>query len=152
MRIPTTPSAAEVAFTALQYLPMPTIVLSSGKTVVLANEAMGKLLGLDARLGAEEGQLGITPSLTDVIFGKSLSQLGIDMLHGGSPVWVKWEVRNKSVDPSYRNIDLIQNAGILRIHQRKNNSRSKALTGDSRRRHTYCSRSRSSQTQLRKFA
>jgi len=144
MHMPTTPSAAEVAFTALQYLPMPTIVLSSAKTVVLANEAMGRLLGIGARERGDEGQLGMTPSVTDVIFGQSLSTLGIDMLQGGSPVWVKWDVSDTVFDFSSYGIDLTRNTGILRVHQRKNNSGSKVIYGNDRRYHPYCSRTRPS--------
>src|SRR3954471_15074206 len=40
------PAATEIAFAALQYLPIPVIVLTSLKTIALANEAMGRLLGL----------------------------------------------------------------------------------------------------------
>lgn len=97
VRMPSAPTAAEVAFAALQYLPMPTLVLSSLKTVVLANEAMGKLLGIDVRQECEREPSGAIPSVTDVVFGQSLAQLGIDMLHRGSPVWVKWEVRQGRV-------------------------------------------------------
>jgi len=97
VRMPSTPTAAEVAFTALQYLPMPTLVLSSLKTVVLANEAMGRLLGIDPRQELEEEALGATPGVTDFIYGQSLAQLGVDMLHHGSPVWVKWEVSAESL-------------------------------------------------------
>lgn len=91
VRMPSIPTAAEVAFTALQYLPMPVLVLSSLKTVVLANEAMGKMLGLETQQDGDEA-LSPSASSTDLVYGQSLAQLGIDMLHHGSPVWVKWEV------------------------------------------------------------
>lgn len=44
--IPRMPVAAEIALAALQYLPTPLLVLSSLKTIVPANEAMDRLLGL----------------------------------------------------------------------------------------------------------
>ncbi|KAL9111393.1 MAG: hypothetical protein Q9227_004270 [Pyrenula ochraceoflavens] len=88
------PNATEVAFTALQYLPTPLIVLTSQKNVILANEAMGRLLGL--RDGEKHARIGHrssseTPTITDVLRGKSLSQIGIDMMEDGEPVWVSWD-------------------------------------------------------------
>lgn len=88
-------SAAEVAFGALQYLPTPLLLLSSLKLVVLANEAFGRLLGLDT--------LQESPTTTDneekepilvseMLRGQSLSQIGIDMVQDGQQVWVSWEV------------------------------------------------------------
>ena len=72
--------AAEVALAALQYLPTPLIVLNSLKTIVLANEAMGRLLGLHD-----------TDTVGDELKGQSLSQIGIDMISDGVPVWVSWD-------------------------------------------------------------
>ena len=81
------PAAAEVAVTALQYLPTPLLVLSSLKTVVLANEAMGRLLGLqsDDSAGGDKG------TVSETIRGQTLSQIGVDLLQDGQPVWVSWE-------------------------------------------------------------
>ena len=45
--MPPPQSQAGLAFTALQYLPMPVLVLSTTKHIVLANEAVGRLLGID---------------------------------------------------------------------------------------------------------
>src|SRR5256885_559786 len=59
------PTATEIAFTALQYLPIPVIVLTSLKTIALANETMGRLLGLHR--GAA--------SATDALKGQTLSQI-----------------------------------------------------------------------------
>jgi len=67
------PTATEMAFTALRYLPIPVIVLTSLKTIALANEAMGRLLGLHRG----------TASATDVLSGQTLSQIGIDMVQDG---------------------------------------------------------------------
>jgi len=82
------PAAAEIALAALQYLPTPLLVLSSLKTIVLANEAMGRLLGLwdgnDDRSDSNE-------STTGVLNGQTLSQIGVDMISDGVPVWVSWE-------------------------------------------------------------
>jgi PAS domain-containing protein len=72
------PKATEIGFAALQNLPMPLIILSSLKTILLANEAIGRLLGLhpDVASGRHE-------SVTDILRGQTLSQIGIDMLQDG---------------------------------------------------------------------
>ncbi len=84
------PSAGpgQLAFSALQFLPLPLLVLDSLKTVVLANEAMGRLLGLlpGSATSADE-----RVSVMDQLRGQSLSQVGVDMLQDNRPVWVEWE-------------------------------------------------------------
>lgn len=93
--IPTQPTMAITALTALQYLPTPLLVLSSLKTVILANEAMGRLLGLDAGPELDSGDGngdGLENHAAAVLYGKSLSQIGIDLLQDDRPVWVSWEV------------------------------------------------------------
>jgi hypothetical protein len=77
------------SLTALQYLPVPLLVLSSLKTVVIANEAMGRLLGIDF-----ESTTLHDSSISDVLQEKSMGDLGIDILQNGSPILVSWEVRN----------------------------------------------------------
>nr|POE48329.1 hypothetical protein CFP56_73896 [Quercus suber] len=101
IRIPPSKLKADMAFTALQYLPMPVLVLSSQGTVVLANEAMGRLFGIDvmyehaeddsdqdllARLASREGR-----SVTDILHGVTLAQLGVDLLQNGNAVFLAWE-------------------------------------------------------------
>lgn len=93
--IPTQPTMPQTALTALQYLPTPLLVLSSLKTVILANEAMGRLLGLDTGgwLGDKDGDdEGLEVDAAAILYGHSLSQLGIDLLQDDYPVWVSWEV------------------------------------------------------------
>lgn len=80
-------SPGQLAFTALQYLPVPTLVLNHLKTVVLANEAMGRLLGISNENLEEDDPL----TTIDKLRGQTLSQVGIDMLQDGRPVWVTWE-------------------------------------------------------------
>lgn len=93
VNIPKIPGAAEAALAALQYLPTPLLVLSTWKTVVLANEAMGRLLGLDVKQqeksskDEEQDQIPIS----DILRGQSLSQIGVDMLQGGQRIWVSWD-------------------------------------------------------------
>jgi hypothetical protein len=82
LQSPGRPSIVELALVAMQYLPMPLIVLNSKKTALFANEAVGRLLGLDDMEydynGSENGI-----SATDILVGKTLSQIGIDMMQDG---------------------------------------------------------------------
>ncbi|GAB7364411.1 hypothetical protein MBLNU230_g4953t1 [Neophaeotheca triangularis] len=92
---------SDMAFTALQYLPMPVLVLSSQKSIVLANEAMGRLVGIDltaeqqgadknvAELSTKESVEHQTP--TEILQGATLGELGIDLLQNGNAVFVAWE-------------------------------------------------------------
>ncbi|TAQ84750.1 hypothetical protein B7494_g6944 [Chlorociboria aeruginascens] len=89
MNIPGDVSHAEIALSALQYLPYPLMVLDSLKTVVLANEAMTRLLGLDNQGKDTASEDGI--STTDKLRGQNLNQLNINMLQDGRPVWVAWD-------------------------------------------------------------
>ena len=105
LEIPKVPSAAETALAALQYLPTPLLVLSSLKTVILANEAMGRFLGLEGYTQEEEGASirnveGEGIAAQDILYGRTLSQIGIDMLQGGQPIWLSWEVRQGEIFPS----------------------------------------------------
>ncbi|KAK0729137.1 hypothetical protein B0T21DRAFT_292312 [Apiosordaria backusii] len=80
----------QVAFSALQFLPVPVLVLDGLKTIVLANEAMGRLLGMiPERAGIADGD-GMVPVM-DILRGKTLSQVGIDLVQDGVPVWLDWE-------------------------------------------------------------
>lgn len=78
----------QIAFSAMQFLPVPVLVLDSMKTVVLANEAMGRLLGLVPDGGQQEDGIA---SVMDRLRGQSLSQVGVDIVQGGAPVWVDWD-------------------------------------------------------------
>ena len=93
--IPKQPSPVEAALAALQHMPTPLVVLSNWKTVILANDAMGRLLGLDAvedghEVAQEDGQYE-KPPVTDMLRGQSLSQIGVDILQDGQRIWVDWE-------------------------------------------------------------
>lgn len=83
-------SPGQLAFSAMQYLPVPVIVLNSLKTVVMANEAMGRMIGiLPENPGGDDDD---DPLLaTDKLRGQTLAQVGVDMLQDGRPVWVTWE-------------------------------------------------------------
>lgn len=89
LNIPRYPSPADVALSAMQYLPYPLLVLNGLKTLVMANEAMGRLLGIEDDEGDDMSDDGI--SAMEKLKGQTLSQLGIDMLQEGRPVWVSWE-------------------------------------------------------------
>lgn len=79
-------SPGQLAFSAMQYLPVPTLVLNNLKTVVLANEAMGRMLGILTDDSDEEAL-----SIIDHLRGQTLSQVGVDILQDGQPVWATWE-------------------------------------------------------------
>lgn len=83
-------STAMASLAAFQYLPIPLIVLSSEKKVVVANEAMGRLLGIDFESTATEGI-----SVSESLRGQCMGELGIDIIQHGSPIMVSWEVRSR---------------------------------------------------------
>ena len=89
LRIPGTPSPAQLALSAMQYLPYPLMIMDGLKTLILANEAMGKLLGISDEDGDASCDDGL--SALDRLKGQTLSQLGIDLIQDGRPVWVTWE-------------------------------------------------------------
>ncbi|KAK4205284.1 putative signal transduction histidine-protein kinase [Triangularia verruculosa] len=80
----------QVAFSALQFLPVPVLVLDGLKTVALANEAMGRLLGMIPESVGMGGGDGMVPVM-DILRGKTLAQVGIDLVQDGVPVWLDWE-------------------------------------------------------------
>lgn len=94
--IPNPPAAADAALAALHYLPTPLLVLSSLKTIILANEAMGRMLGLDAlemkHEPADKEDLEGGQPLLDRLVGRSLSEVGVHIMQAGQRVWVGWEV------------------------------------------------------------
>ncbi|KAF1835414.1 putative histidine kinase HHK6p [Decorospora gaudefroyi] len=77
-------SITMASLTALQYLPVPVLVLSSRKTVVLANEAMGRLLGIDFESVHDL-------SVSEVLQDKTMEDLGVDIIQNGSPILITWE-------------------------------------------------------------
>lgn len=89
---------ADMAFAVLQYLPMPVLVLSSEKTIVLANEAMSRLFGIDAWESDDDDSSGSLSRFesgearapTDILYGLTLAQLGVDLLQNGNAVFVAW--------------------------------------------------------------
>ncbi|PVH76406.1 hypothetical protein DL98DRAFT_425692, partial [Cadophora sp. DSE1049] len=89
------PSSADLAMSALQYLPYPVMVLNNMKTLVMANDAMGRLLGIEDQDGDVVSDDGM--SILDKLRGQTLNQLGIDMLQEGRPVWVTWDTFLNSI-------------------------------------------------------
>ena len=88
----TSASTRDVALAALKYLPTPVLVLSSLKKVVLANEAMGRLLGIE-NSSNDLDESGNEMGGESLLRGQTLSQIGVDILQGGQPIWVSWDVR-----------------------------------------------------------
>ncbi|KAK6948868.1 hypothetical protein Daesc_008939 [Daldinia eschscholtzii] len=81
-------SPGQLAFSAMQFLPVPFLVLNNLKTVVLANEAMGRMLGM---VGDSPPPMDDPAVICESLRGQTLSQIGIDMVQDGRPVWVSWE-------------------------------------------------------------
>lgn len=78
------------ALTALQYLPVPVLVLNSHKTGVLANDAFARLLDIELPVLADDGETLL--SVTDLVEGRTMSDLGIDLVQNGSTILISWEV------------------------------------------------------------
>lgn len=125
-------SPGQLAFSALQYLPVPTLVLNNLKTVVLANEAMGRMLGI---FSEDVDEIHASTTL-ERLRGQTLSQIGIDMLQDGRPVWVTWDafldnlvgemgVRAAPSDPAQPGGDATPTTTAVPplMHQRKPSSR-----------------------------
>jgi len=83
----------ETAFTAMQYLPMPIVVLGPLKTVVLANDAMGRLLDIDLAHGIALPTRGAEAyaAISESIHGQTLPQIGVDAIANGDPVFINWD-------------------------------------------------------------
>lgn len=90
LHIPGMVSPADVAFSAMHYLPYPAIVLNGSKTVVLANEATARLLSVNDGEIEEEEEEDQQPA--ERYKGQTLAQLGIDMMSDLKPVWVTWDM------------------------------------------------------------
>ncbi|MCJ1306589.1 hypothetical protein MMC25_000232 [Agyrium rufum] len=93
MDIPKMGGTADLAFATLRHLPTPIMVLSRLKTVVLANDAMGRLIGL------EEGDSHKVPNgdgrgvsfAQDALRGQTLPQIGVDLVQSGQLIRVNWD-------------------------------------------------------------
>lgn len=81
-------SPGQLAFSTMQFLPVPILVLNNLKTVVLANDAMGRFLGQPSET---TDSLDGGPTAMDMLRGQTLPQVGVDVLQDGRPVWVSWE-------------------------------------------------------------
>jgi len=84
-------SPAETALSALRFLPVPLLVLSSMKTVVLANDAMGRLFGLTGYSSEGLDEQEEDASAGNPFLGKTVNQLGVDIVQDGQRIWVGWE-------------------------------------------------------------
>lgn len=88
----TSESIEQIAVPALQHLPVPVLVLSPLKTVVLANDAMGRLLCMSTAQAASAEQCrSQSKAAAQETFGQTLSQVGVDLVQNEVPVWVDWE-------------------------------------------------------------
>lgn len=71
LMLPAVPTEMETAFTAMQYLPIPVLVLNSLKTVVLANESFGRLVAESKKASTSDSR-----ALSEAVTGQTLSQIG----------------------------------------------------------------------------
>jgi len=62
----------DVALTAMQYLPIPVLVLNSLKTVVLANGSFGRLVA-----ESKNAEQGDSQTVSESLLGQTLSQIGM---------------------------------------------------------------------------
>ncbi|PWW73294.1 hypothetical protein C7212DRAFT_218172 [Tuber magnatum] len=112
---PPPPSGASLAFTALQFLPTPLLILSQNKKVVLANEAMGRLLGVEST-GRSANRVGGTlpePSITEILYGEGLGDLRFAVLQRKWPLWVSWEQLLDALASDIEKGEGFQNANSL---------------------------------------
>jgi hypothetical protein len=87
LRIPGSPSLGSLAMATIQYMPHPMMVLDNQKTLVMANEAMGRLLDIDDHSATNREET----SIVEKLWGKTLGQIGIDVLRNERPVLVIWD-------------------------------------------------------------
>jgi hypothetical protein len=106
-----TPTTTMASLAAMQYLPVPVLVLSSMKTIMVANEAMGRLLDIDFESTAFHDL-----SISEVLQDKSMGELGIDILQNGSPILISWEVRNYCTVTIRKSARANTHAEIPRFH------------------------------------
>lgn len=85
----------DAAFAALRYHPTPSMILSSSKRVLMANDAIGKLLDVDPNQSqspeSDDDDAENTSGGT-ILFGWSLAQMGIAMAQEERLAWGTWEV------------------------------------------------------------
>jgi len=74
-------SEVDVALTAMQYLPIPVLVLNSLKTVVLANGSFGRLVAESKYVEQSDSQ-----TVSESLLGQTLSQIG---MHGARYMHVR---------------------------------------------------------------
>ncbi|KAF8424493.1 hypothetical protein EV426DRAFT_547935, partial [Tirmania nivea] len=87
------PSAemSALAFASLQLLPVPVMVLSQDKVVGFANEAMATLLDIvPEEIPWPRPDDWRPQSATDILRGKSLPEVGIEIRDEQSPGWESW--------------------------------------------------------------
>ena len=82
-----TSDAVRIAFAALLHVSIPLLVLSNQKTVILANYAAEKLLGLETA------------------DGQNLSQLGIQVAEDDDQTRYTWEVQNPKISEIWARVD-----------------------------------------------
>lgn len=74
------PHRASMALAALQYLPIPVLVLSSSNTIIMVNEALERMLFVPIDEGeGEQKDGGFATRAGHTLLGQSLSEIGINL-------------------------------------------------------------------------
>ena len=90
----TTTGSDAIALQSLKWLPIPVLVLSSANTVILANDAMQRLVQKHPKEEyhtSDEEEDGSTHA--GGLLGLNLSQIGVDMIQKDTRFAVNWHVR-----------------------------------------------------------
>ena len=117
----------EIGLSAMQYLPTPLVVLSPLKTILIANEAMGRLLGLKKR--GEHGFGAQDQTTTQLLQGQTLSQIGVDLMSDGVPVWVSWEKFLDNISAKHKEVSASKSHKLAAIHSGETTPTANPRTG-----------------------
>ncbi|KAI0506924.1 hypothetical protein F5B22DRAFT_428395 [Xylaria bambusicola] len=81
-------SPEQLAFPAIQFLPIPLLLLSGSRTIVFTNAATRRLLGL-----VEEHHIHHEDPCfdTDILQGKTLAQIGVEILSNSNSIKPSWD-------------------------------------------------------------
>ncbi|KAI1309790.1 hypothetical protein F5Y03DRAFT_403953 [Xylaria venustula] len=79
-------SSEQLLFSAIRLLPAPLLLLNGSEKIVLANNEMGRLLGLEPSIHG-----GGSGFVFDILKGKTLSQIGVNILENNKPTRLSLE-------------------------------------------------------------
>lgn len=105
---------------ALQYLPIPLLVLSDRKTVILANEAMGRFLRVPPPMlnntSRNGGSAYPQTGTTEVLLGMSLNDLAVDVFEEDATLClVAWDLVLASLTEDEDGIEMLDDGSPARL-------------------------------------